>query len=136
MTRKALHKIGLMFLFTVFGSTLALWNCSRAKAGSINPENVKAEMQSGATVLDVRTPSEFASGHIAGAKNISIDNADFLGAANTLDKKGTYVVHCSANVPKGRTDRAIEQLRSLGFQNLLSMTGGIAAWKEKGFPTE
>ena len=136
MKRKALHKIGMMFLFTVFVSTLALWNCSRTKTGSINPENVKAEMQSGATVLDVRTPSEFASGHIAGAKNISIDSADFLGAVNTLDKKGVYVVHCSANVPKGRTDRAIEQLRSLGFQNLLSMTGGIAAWKEKGFPTE
>ena len=136
MARKALHKIELKLLFMVLVSTFALWNCNRAKVGSIKPENVKAEIQSGATVLDVRTPSEFASGHIAGAKNISIDSADFLGAANTLDKKGTYVVHCSANVPKGRTDRAIEQLRSIGFQNLLSMTGGIAAWKDKGFPTE
>jgi len=88
MTAKALYKIRVMFLFTVYVSTFALWNCSRAKGGSINPENVKAEIQSGATVLDVRTPSEFASGHIAGAKNISIDSADFLGAANTLAVSG------------------------------------------------
>jgi phage shock protein E len=136
MRGKVLLKMRLTLLLAVYVPTFALWNCSREKFGAINPENAKAEMQSGATVLDVRTPSEFASGHIAGAKNISIDSADFLRVAHSLNKKATYVVHCSANVPKGRTDRAIEQLRSIGFQNLLSMTGGIAAWKEKGFPTE
>lgn len=102
----------------------------------IMPEEVKELTAKGAIVLDVRTPAEFTSGHIHGARNLSIDSADFHSAVQALDKKARYIVHCSANVPKGRTDRAIEQLRAAGLENLSSMTGGIVAWQAKGLPVE
>lgn len=104
-----------------------------AKTHYVEPEIVQSLLAKGAIILDVRTPAEYSTGHIRTARNMSIDNVNFISIAQGLEKKATYVVHCSANVPKGRTDRAIEQLKALGFEDLNSMTGGIVAWKEKGF---
>ena len=48
----------------------------------------------GAVVLDVRTPEEFASGHVAGATNVNYESADFAAKVADLAKGDTYVVYC------------------------------------------
>lgn len=83
-------------------------------------------------VLDVRTPEEFNAGHIPGAVNINIDGADFAGAVGALDRDTTYVVHCAANVPQGRSERAMSVMQELGFARLKNMVGGIGAWNKAG----
>jgi len=85
-------------------------------------------------VLDVRTPKEFGAGHIEGALNINIAQADFSERVSKLDRDKTYIVHCSANVENGRSAKALEIMRSLGFDKLLNMDGGIAAWEQSGHP--
>ena len=46
------------------------------------------------TIVDVRTPEEFAQGHIEGAVNIPVEYADFTDQVSQLDADGTYAVYC------------------------------------------
>ncbi len=85
-------------------------------------------------VLDVRTPEEYAMGHIEGALNIGIAEADFSERVSKLDRDKTYIVHCSANVENGRTAKSLKIMSSLGFNELMNMEGGIAAWEQNGHP--
>jgi 3-mercaptopyruvate sulfurtransferase SseA len=48
----------------------------------------------GLVVLDVRTPEEFAAGHIAGASNVDLNSATFATAVAKLDPKLPYFVYC------------------------------------------
>ena len=85
-------------------------------------------------VLDVRTPAEYASGHIDGAFNINVLDDTFASRVKALDRDRTYIVHCAANVTNGRTDKAITIMDDLGFKHLLSLKGGIAAWMVNELP--
>ncbi|MDN5202532.1 rhodanese-like domain-containing protein [Fulvivirgaceae bacterium BMA10] len=83
-------------------------------------------------VLDVRTPEEFAAGHIEGAVNINIQDKNFPKKVGELDKTKSYIVHCAANVENGRSDKSLEIMTSSGFNSLMSMEGGFAAWQQDG----
>ena len=85
-------------------------------------------------VLDVRTPEEYEAGHIQGALNINIRNENFSNMVSMLDRNKTYMVHCSANVENGRTDKSLKIMDNLGFKKLLDMSGGIVAWTQRGNP--
>ena len=85
-------------------------------------------------VLDVRTPEEYEAGHIQGALNINIRNENFSNMVSMLDRNKTYMVHCSANVDNGRTDKSLKIMNNLGFKKLLDMSGGIVAWTQGGNP--
>ncbi|MEM7692319.1 MAG: rhodanese-like domain-containing protein [Pseudomonadota bacterium] len=83
-------------------------------------------------VLDVRTGTEYRSGHLENAINININDRNFEQRIAALDPAKTYVVHCGANVPNGRADRALTKLRAAGFSNLVSLEGGYSSWVESG----
>lgn len=83
------------------------------------------------TVVDVRTPEEFAKGHLRDAKNIPL--ADLSTRIGELEKSKarTVVVICQAG---NRADKAVRQLAAAGFTDVLSLEGGIAAWQSAGLP--
>lgn len=83
-------------------------------------------------VLDVRTPGEFDAIHIDGAKNIDVDGETFRTDVAALDRDKTYLVHCAAGIPGGRSERAVEVMQELGFAKVHHLDGGINAWKESG----
>ena len=83
-------------------------------------------------VLDVRTPAEHAAGRIAGAVNVNVDAPDFEARIAALDRSKTYLVHCSANVPNGRSARAMRTMNQLGFDTVENLVGGYNAWVEAG----
>jgi phage shock protein E len=93
----------------------------------------KLRADKAARVLDVRTPKEFASGHMAGAINIDVNAADFEQKVSALDKGKTYLVHCAAGV---RSARACGQMSRLHFRNLYNLEGGFKAWEKAGKPVE
>lgn len=77
----------------------------------------------GATLLDVRTPGEYNSGHIDGAINIPIQA--FGQKKEQLKKlEAPIVVYCQSGV---RSARATEALEKLGFQKVYDL-GGIGDW--------
>ncbi len=116
-----------------FGSYAVQCQQAAAEIPTIEIGAVAAELQRGARILDVRTAPEYAGGHIADSVHVDVNAEDFLQRAAALNPATTYIVHCSANVPGGRTDRAITSLRSAGFSHLISMKGGIEAWKAAGY---
>jgi rhodanese-related sulfurtransferase len=83
-------------------------------------------------ILDVRTPEEFAAGHIAGAVNIPYTHlparVSELQAAGDKD----IVLYCATGV---RAERAAERMREQGYTRLLHLDGDMKAWSEKNRPT-
>ncbi|MFO1499674.1 MAG: rhodanese-like domain-containing protein [Verrucomicrobiota bacterium] len=84
-------------------------------------------------VLDVRTPAEYAAGHIPGAVNIDVTAPDFDKKVGALDASKTYLVHCKAGT---RSARACEKLEKLNFGKLYNLEGGVTAWEKAGHKTE
>ena len=84
-------------------------------------------------ILDVRTPNEFAAGHLAGAVNLDVNAPSFEAKARALDKSKVYLVHCASGV---RSARACEKLGHLDFPQLFNLPGGFQAWKRAGKPVE
>lgn len=83
------------------------------------------------TVLDIRTPREFAAGHIAGATNINYLSGDFADKLTQLDRSKSYLLHCAVG---GRSTNALPKLTRLGFTNLIHLDGGFKAWQTAGNP--
>jgi rhodanese-related sulfurtransferase len=83
-------------------------------------------------ILDVRTPGEFAGGHVPGARNIPVDS--IMGEANALkDFKNVYI-YCRSG---GRAVLAVQILESLGLRNLACVDcGGMPDWDAEGYPSE
>lgn len=70
-----------------------------------------------AALIDVRTPAEFASGHLEGASNIDVQSADFSAQVAQLPKDAPYVVYCRSG---NRSTDAIATMEELGFTNLVN----------------
>jgi rhodanese-related sulfurtransferase len=77
-------------------------------------------------VLDVRSPEEFARGHIPGAVNIDINAPDFAAKTAQFDKKQTILVNCHAG---SRGAIASAELARLGFKTVCNLDGGLQAWE-------
>jgi len=82
-------------------------------------------------ILDVRTPGEFAGGHIENAINIDKNSETFQGELNNLDKDKTYLVYCGSG---GRSASALAIMQELGFMEAYNMLGGISQWQAEGLP--
>jgi rhodanese-related sulfurtransferase len=93
----------------------------------------KLRQQTNTVVLDVRTPKEFAAGHIPGAVNVDWNAADFAAKASALDKSKTYLVHCAVG---GRSAKASDKMTALQFTDVYNLEGGIKAWEKAGKPVE
>jgi rhodanese-related sulfurtransferase len=91
-------------------------------------------------ILDVREPAEWSEGHIPGAllvpRGMLEAKAD-LEYANReprlADRAQPIIVHCASGA---RSALAADVLQAMGFSDVRSMAGGIAAWREKGLPID
>lgn len=84
-------------------------------------------------VLDVRTGPEFNRGHISAATNINYYSFSFKKKLEKLDKSVTWLVHCRSGV---RSGKSLPILKSLGFESIIHLDGGIVAWRKDGLPTQ
>lgn len=82
-------------------------------------------------VLDVRSPEEFASGHVPGAINIPHDRIGERLAEVPKDKD--VVLYCQSG---RRAGIAAQALAEQGYARLFHLEGDIAAWKANGRPLE
>ncbi|MFZ6051450.1 rhodanese-like domain-containing protein [Halocola ammonii] len=76
-------------------------------------------------LVDVRTPGECANGVIEGAENINIGDSDFDQQLEKLDKDKPVLVYCASG---GRSARAMNMMKSKGFEKVLNLKGGYGAW--------
>ena len=85
----------------------------------------------GAVVIDVRTPQEYAEGHLQGAMNIDVQSGSFEQQVAELDTGGSYVVYCRSG---NRSARAVELMTKLGFQQVVDAGGLQDAARTTGLP--
>lgn len=109
------------FFKAIVASLIALFAVASLSACSTSDP---IDMTSVAAVIDVRTPAEFAAGHLEGALNIDIESADFATQLEALDKSADYVVYCRSG---NRAGRALEIMPSYGFTGTLTNAGGVDA---------
>lgn len=107
---------------------------SAADVVTLDAEAFRARTQEpGVVVLDVRTPEEFAEGHLAGAVNVDASAPDFDGQVSELDADAAYAVYCRSG---SRSEAAVERMQAAGFTDVEHLGGGIIAWQEAGLPVE
>ncbi len=102
-------------------------------SGEISVDDFEKNLNanSNAQLIDVRTPEEFTSGHLTNAININWNGSDFDAQVKNLDKNKPTFVYCLAG---SRSHEAALQLKTLGFNNICEMQGGMRAWKKAGKP--
>lgn len=83
------------------------------------------------TVIDVRTPAEFAEGHLVGARNVDFQAADFRERADALAKDAPYFVYCRSG---NRSSQAVAIMAELGFGEIHHLSDGILGWEAAGNP--
>jgi rhodanese-related sulfurtransferase len=84
----------------------------------------------GALLLDVRTPAEYKSGHIAGAMNMDWTAHDYEARFATLDPATPVMIYCAAG---GRSEQATQYLNGKGFQ-VIQLLDGMGGWRDAGLP--
>lgn len=97
-----------------------------ALPGTVRADRAMALVADGATLVDVREPAEWRSGHASGARHIPLGR--LAAEARRLPKDRPVVVVCASG---SRSRVAASQLRSEGFQ-ATSLSGGMTAWRAAG----
>lgn len=93
-------------------------------------EAAAAARADGRTVVDVRTPEEFAEGHVDGATLVNFQDPGFADAIADLDPDGSYVVYCRSG---NRSAQAATQMRAIGLD--VTDGGGLPDMVDAGWPT-
>ena len=98
----------------------------------VEPRQVQAWLDQGRPVtwLDVRAADEFATGHIAGARNIVYDQVASI--IPELSRNGPIVLYCIHSAH--RAPEAARALMAAGFDHVYVLEGGIVAWQAAGLP--
>ena len=92
---------------------------------------IQAEPPSDLVILDVRTPEEFAEGHLEGAVMIDSYDLDFADQLAELDPDVPYLLYCRSGNRSGQTLALMEEL---GFTDVADVDGGINQWQAAGLP--
>ena len=82
-------------------------------------------------ILDVRTPAEFAAGHITGAADIDLNSTTFANDISKLDPTLPYFVYCHSG---NRSAQAVAFMQQHNFKSIYELEGGIEAWLAAGLP--
>lgn len=105
---------------------------SKANTPELTPAQVNQRLQTENDVylIDVRTPQEFATGHVARARLLPLQT--LAQRLDEVPRDQTVVCICQS----GRRSRAAcEMLLEAGFDNVVNMRGGMMAWQMGGLPT-
>ena len=126
----------VLFLAAITSGSLLLWPLLSGNAGGstkVSPsEAVQLINREKAVLIDVSENAEYATGHVAGAKNVPLAALD---ASNDLPKNKTVplVLVCATGT---RAARAVPMLKKRGFENARVLAGGLRAWREANLPIE
>ncbi|WP_205618400.1 rhodanese-like domain-containing protein [Schaalia suimastitidis] len=99
-------------------------------ADAANTADTQASTES-TTIIDVRTPEEYAQGHLEGAINIDLSSPSFADTIAQLDTAGSYVVYCRSG---NRSGQALTLMTNAGFVDVTNAGGLQEAAETLGLP--
>jgi rhodanese-related sulfurtransferase len=112
---------------------LQLVEAARKRVEETTVDAVKSRMDKGEKLLliDVREESEFAKDHLPGAKHLGKGIIERDIETVVPDTAVEIVLYCGGGF---RSVLAADNLRQMGYANVISMDGGIRDWRDKGYP--
>jgi len=126
----------LLVAVAFISGAMLLWPLVRMRAGGPRVNSAQATLminREDALMLDVRDAAEFAAEHVIGARNVPLARID--DGANDLAKRKDrpLVVYCDGGE---RSTKAVAALAKQGFARVVSLSGGLGAWRSAGLPVE
>jgi|GEM_PF-544778 len=103
------------------------WQLLKQKLNNLLPDAFgrALEQESGALLLDVRTPAEYEDWAIPQSINIDYLSYDLIDQLEKLDRAQTYFVYCRTG---RRSIRVCTLMRNSGFEGVYNLEGGLVAW--------
>ena len=111
---------------------------ARAQVGIVDPTEAGDELSGGAVIVDVREPEEWQHGHIDGAVPAPRGLLEFFADPTSprhkdaLDPRRRTIVLCASGA---RASLAALTLKTMGYEDVAILDGGLKAWTEAGLPT-
>lgn len=102
---------------------------SKPGYGLVTADQAAALAADGVTVIDVRTPEEYAEGHIEGAQLIDFYSTTFAEQIAALDPDDEYLIYCRSGNRSGQTIALMEQN---GIDQVWDLAGGVVAAQGTG----
>ncbi len=114
---------------------LKLVDAARARVTECTAAEAKARLEQKETVhfLDVREDHEYAKDHAKGARHLGKGIIERDIETLIPDKQAAMILYCGGGY---RSVLAADALQQMGYTNVLSMDGGIKAWRNAGYPME
>jgi rhodanese-related sulfurtransferase len=114
---------------------LKLVDAARARVKECSISDAKQRLDRGevAHFLDVREDHEFAKDHAKGARHVGKGIIERDIETLVPDKQAPILLYCGGGF---RSALAADALQQMGYTNVISMDGGIKAWREAGYPME
>lgn len=117
-----------MRILTTLIAFAVVCTAAHASGDVTTAEAARLAVKKSTIVLDVRTPGEFADGHLKRARLMDFYAKDFWKQVSTLPKNATIIVYCKS----GRRSKDTEtKLDSMGYTHVYNMLGGFDAWKKE-----
>jgi len=134
-SHKTICSIAFLLLSCVVSACNVQSNESVSTVTHVTPNEAEAWLEKDATivVLDIRTPEEFAAGHIPGAINIDYHAPDYAAKIKALDTSKTYLMHCAGG---DRSGRSLALFAEVGLDKLLHLEAGFSGWDAANLPIE
>jgi rhodanese-related sulfurtransferase len=131
--RRNLIRFILTFLVAILGSVAFAGEPQLTEAPSISAAELHERRNSGEApvVIDVRTPAEYAAGHVPGAINIPFDQVAERIAE--VEAPNGVALYCMVG-PRARKGESA--LLAAGYESVFHLEGGLAAWQEAGLPID
>jgi rhodanese-related sulfurtransferase len=114
---------------------LKIVNDTKSRVREVTVDHVKSKLARGDSfeLVDVREESEWAAGHVKGARHLGRGILERDIEKAIPDPAREIIVYCGGGF---RSALAAESLQRMGYTNVASMDGGWRVWNERGGPTE
>jgi rhodanese-related sulfurtransferase len=112
---------------------LKLVDAARKRVKECTPAQAKARLDGGEAVhfIDIREDHEFSKEHARGARHLGKGIIERDIETVIPDTSAAIILYCGGGY---RSALAADALQQMGYSNVVSMDGGIRAWKESGYP--
>jgi rhodanese-related sulfurtransferase len=106
---------------------------ARGRVRETDVDRTKAKLDRGDdfVLVDVREESEYAKDHLPGAIHLGKGIIERDIESRVPDLNTSIILYCGGGF---RSALAADNLQKMGYTDVLSMDGGIRAWREKGYP--
>ena len=121
----------LKYLYIVFLYSFASCNNDNSNLVSAIKFSEIISNDKSVIIIDVRTPDEFNKGHLKNSLNVNWFDENFDENLNIFSKDLPVMVYCLSG---GRSSKANERIKSLGFKNVYELDGGILEWRKNKLP--